>query len=138
MTAPGRGDSHGGGGRGGRYHTTTVPRLRGGVGAALAFPWMASTQLASAGGRRAEDVSRTGAVAGRTDRRGVRDRADAAGQPDRAGFQGHGEGPPGQFTTIRARYDLPHGVTAPQTYVYHCHILEHEDNDMMRPSTVTA
>jgi FtsP/CotA-like multicopper oxidase with cupredoxin domain len=28
-------------------------------------------------------------------------------------------------------------VTAPQTYVYHCHILEHEDNDMMRPFTVS-
>jgi FtsP/CotA-like multicopper oxidase with cupredoxin domain len=29
-------------------------------------------------------------------------------------------------------------MTAPQTYVYHCHILEHEDNDMMRPFMVTA
>jgi spore coat protein A len=28
-------------------------------------------------------------------------------------------------------------VTAPQTYVHHCHIVEHEDNDMMRPFTVT-
>jgi len=27
-------------------------------------------------------------------------------------------------------------VTAPQTYVHHCHILEHEDNDMMQPFTV--
>jgi spore coat protein A len=27
-------------------------------------------------------------------------------------------------------------VTAPQTYVHHCHIVEHEDNDMMRPYTV--
>jgi len=27
-------------------------------------------------------------------------------------------------------------VTAPQTYVHHCHIVEHEDNDMMRPFTV--
>jgi spore coat protein A len=43
---------------------------------------------------------------------------------------------PGYLTTIRARYELPAGVTAPQTYVYHCHILEHEDNDMMRPFTV--
>jgi spore coat protein A len=43
---------------------------------------------------------------------------------------------PGFFTTVRAKYDLPEGVTAPQTYVYHCHILEHEDNDMMRPFTV--
>jgi spore coat protein A, manganese oxidase len=44
---------------------------------------------------------------------------------------------PGYFTTVRAKYELPDGVTAPQTYVYHCHILEHEDNDMMRPFTVT-
>ena len=39
---------------------------------------------------------------------------------------------PGEFTTNRAQYDLPTGVSAPQTYVYHCHIVEHEDNDMMR------
>jgi spore coat protein A len=32
---------------------------------------------------------------------------------------------------------LPEGVTAPQSYVYHCHILEHEDNDMMRPFIVS-
>ena len=45
---------------------------------------------------------------------------------------------PGYFTTVRAKYDLPSSVSAPQTYVYHCHILEHEDNDMMRPFTVRA
>ena len=45
---------------------------------------------------------------------------------------------PGYFTTIRAKFDLPANVKAPQTYVYHCHIVEHEDNDMMRPFTVTA
>jgi spore coat protein A len=33
---------------------------------------------------------------------------------------------------------LPTGVTAPQNYVHHCHIVEHEDNDMMRPFTVVA
>jgi spore coat protein A len=43
---------------------------------------------------------------------------------------------PGYFTTVRAKYDLPQGLHQPQTYVYHCHILEHEDNDMMRPFTV--
>jgi FtsP/CotA-like multicopper oxidase with cupredoxin domain len=36
-----------------------------------------------------------------------------------------------------AQFDLPTGVTAPQNYVHHCHIVEHEDNDMMRPFTVT-
>ena len=44
---------------------------------------------------------------------------------------------PGYFTTIRAKFELPKGVTAPQDYVYHCHIVEHEDNDMMRPFAVT-
>jgi hypothetical protein len=34
---------------------------------------------------------------------------------------------PGQVTRIRARFDLP-GL-----YTWHCHILEHEDNEMMRP-----
>ncbi len=30
------------------------------------------------------------------------------------------------------------GVTAPQRYVFHCHILEHEDNSMMRPLEIVA
>ncbi|NJK31590.1 MAG: multicopper oxidase domain-containing protein [Deltaproteobacteria bacterium] len=34
---------------------------------------------------------------------------------------------PGQITRIRAHFDLP-GL-----YVWHCHVLEHEDNEMMRP-----
>ena len=46
---------------------------------------------------------------------------------------------PAQVTRIRARFELPDegtiqlppGVTNPQ-YVWHCHILEHEENDMMR------
>jgi FtsP/CotA-like multicopper oxidase with cupredoxin domain len=42
----------------------------------------------------------------------------------------------GYFTTIRAKFDLPKGVTGPQSYVHHCHIVEHEDNEMMRPLTV--
>ncbi len=56
--------------------------------------------------------------------------------PTERGFKDTVKANPGQFTTIRAQYDLPTGVSAPQTYVYHCHILEHEDNDMMRPFTV--
>jgi spore coat protein A, manganese oxidase len=56
--------------------------------------------------------------------------------PTERGFKDTVKANPGEFTTIRAKYDLPSGVTAPQTYVYHCHILEHEDNDMMRPYTV--
>jgi FtsP/CotA-like multicopper oxidase with cupredoxin domain len=34
---------------------------------------------------------------------------------------------PGEITTIKARFDLE-GL-----YVWHCHIVEHEDNEMMRP-----
>ncbi|HEY5657301.1 MAG TPA: multicopper oxidase domain-containing protein [Myxococcota bacterium] len=37
---------------------------------------------------------------------------------------------PGEVTRIRARFDLE-GL-----YVWHCHILEHEDNEMMRPYCV--
>jgi spore coat protein A len=54
------------------------------------------------------------------------------------GFKDTVKANPGQFTTIRARYELPTGVSTPQTYVHHCHILEHEDNDMMQSFTVTA
>jgi len=37
---------------------------------------------------------------------------------------------PGEITHIRAKFDVP-GL-----YVWHCHILEHEDNEMMRPMCV--
>jgi spore coat protein A len=47
---------------------------------------------------------------------------------------------PGYVTRIIMRFDLPHGapVTPGQEllYVWHCHILEHEDNEMMRPYKV--
>jgi spore coat protein A, manganese oxidase len=56
--------------------------------------------------------------------------------PTERGFKDTTKVNPGYFTTIRARFDLPVGVTAPQTYVHHCHIVEHEDNDMMLPFIV--
>ena len=56
--------------------------------------------------------------------------------PEERGFKDTVKANPGQFTTIRAKFELPRGVVAPQTYVHHCHIVEHEDNDMMRPFTV--
>jgi spore coat protein A len=56
--------------------------------------------------------------------------------PQERGFKDTTKANPGFFTTIRGRVELPAGVTAPQTYVHHCHILEHEDNDMMQPFTV--
>jgi bilirubin oxidase len=37
---------------------------------------------------------------------------------------------PGEITRIRAKFDLP------GRYVWHCHIVEHEDNEMMRPYRV--
>ncbi len=58
--------------------------------------------------------------------------------PSERGFKDTVKANPGYFTTIRAKFELPADVTAPQTYVHHCHIVEHEDNDMMRPFTVTT
>jgi spore coat protein A, manganese oxidase len=47
---------------------------------------------------------------------------------------------PGYVTRVIMRFDLPHEapVTPGQEllYVWHCHILEHEDNEMMRPYKV--
>ena len=40
---------------------------------------------------------------------------------------------PGDILTILARFE---GYTG--KYVFHCHMLEHEDNDMMRPFLVVA
>jgi spore coat protein A len=57
--------------------------------------------------------------------------------PVERGFKDTVKTNPGYFTTIRGRFDLPAGVSAPQTYVHHCHIIEHEDNDMMQAFTVT-
>jgi spore coat protein A, manganese oxidase len=56
--------------------------------------------------------------------------------PEERGFKDTVKVNPGYFTTIRMRFDLPGNVAAPQAYVHHCHILEHEDNDMMRPFIV--
>jgi spore coat protein A len=47
---------------------------------------------------------------------------------------------PGYVTRVIQRFDLPHTAsTTPGQellYVWHCHILEHEDNEMMRPYKV--
>jgi spore coat protein A len=39
---------------------------------------------------------------------------------------------PGEVTRLIARFDRP-GL-----YVWHCHILEHEDHEMMRPYRVLS
>jgi spore coat protein A len=55
---------------------------------------------------------------------------------------------PGEATTVMMKFDLPTLPTAAMTsavslrtggheYVWHCHILEHEEHDMMRPLIVT-
>jgi spore coat protein A len=54
---------------------------------------------------------------------------------------------PGEVITVIMKFDLPDPATLPFTtppsprtggheYVYHCHILEHEEHDMMRPIVV--
>ena len=62
-----------------------------------------------------------------------------AAAPNENGRKDTVQAHPGQVTRIRARFELPDegtielppGVSNPQ-YVWHCHILEHEENDMMR------
>jgi len=44
---------------------------------------------------------------------------------------------PGEITRVIAKFDVPPLTTLPAEYVYHCHILEHEENEMMRPFVVT-
>jgi spore coat protein A len=72
---------------------------------------------------------------------GIDPSAFAAGQmeqpaPEERGFKDTVKVNPGSYVTIRLKFDLPAGVSAPQSYVHHCHIVEHEDNDMMRPFVV--
>jgi FtsP/CotA-like multicopper oxidase with cupredoxin domain len=52
-------------------------------------------------------------------------------QPWESGFKDTVITYPDEITTIRARFDLA-GL-----YVWHCHIVEHEDNEMMRPYVVS-
>jgi FtsP/CotA-like multicopper oxidase with cupredoxin domain len=54
-----------------------------------------------------------------------------APQPWESGYKDTVIAYPGEITTVRARFDIP-GL-----YVWHCHIVEHEDNEMMRPFVVS-
>jgi spore coat protein A, manganese oxidase len=49
---------------------------------------------------------------------------------------------PGYITRVIQKFDLPTGTPIVHgqefRYVWHCHILEHEDNEMMRPYKVVA
>ena len=53
-------------------------------------------------------------------------------QPSEDGFKDVVIAYPGEITTVKAKFDIP-GL-----YVWHCHIVEHEDNEMMRPYVVSA
>src|SRR5918995_316552 len=57
-------------------------------------------------------------------------------QTDDRGFKDTVSANPGVVTRIRSPFDLPPGAAGTQKYAFHCHILEHEDNDMMRPYEV--
>ena len=52
-------------------------------------------------------------------------------EPSEAGWKDTVRAEPGMVTRIIIRFD-----GYPGRYVWHCHILEHEDNEMMRPYQV--
>jgi spore coat protein A, manganese oxidase len=64
--------------------------------------------------------------------------------PEEMGYKDTVKAPPGYVTRTRAKFTLPATSLLdynPKTksfgsWVYHCHILEHEENDMMRPFEV--
>ena len=51
--------------------------------------------------------------------------------PTEAGYKDTVISYPGEITRIKAKYDVG------GFYVWHCHIVEHEDNEMMRPYVVS-
>jgi spore coat protein A len=63
--------------------------------------------------------------------------------PGELGFKDTVKANPGQITVVRARFKLPStaltdgALVNQQQYVHHCHIVEHEDNDMMERFVVT-
>jgi FtsP/CotA-like multicopper oxidase with cupredoxin domain len=58
--------------------------------------------------------------------------AEGAGVEDwETGFKDTVIAYPDQITTVKAKFDIA-GL-----YVWHCHIVEHEDNEMMRPYVVS-
>ena len=54
-------------------------------------------------------------------------------EPNELGWKDTIQCPPGMITRIVAKFE-----GFPGKYLYHCHILEHESNDMMRPFEVVA
>ena len=60
--------------------------------------------------------------------------------PDEIGWKDTVKASVGMITQIAARFDVPPGsvtgMSGGYEYVHHCHILEHEENEMMRPYAV--
>lgn len=56
--------------------------------------------------------------------------------PEEKGWKDTVKAYPGQVTRVICTFDVPPGTELPADYVYHCHILEHEENEMMRPFQV--
>lgn len=56
--------------------------------------------------------------------------------PEESGWKDTARAMPGEVLRIIARFTVPAGTKLPARYVYHCHVLEHEDNEMMRPFEV--
>jgi spore coat protein A, manganese oxidase len=67
--------------------------------------------------------------------------SDKAPAPREKGWKDTAIAYPREVMRVVAKFDLPTGApkdtpAGPAVYVYHCHILEHEENDMMRPFEV--
>jgi FtsP/CotA-like multicopper oxidase with cupredoxin domain len=64
--------------------------------------------------------------------------------PEEQGWKDTIQVRPGEVTTIRVRFaaqdgtQFPFDATTGPGYVWHCHIIDHEDNEMMRPYNITA
>jgi FtsP/CotA-like multicopper oxidase with cupredoxin domain len=70
-------------------------------------------------------------VTGRTGIDGSSSVVGDAPQPWETGFKDTVIAYPGEITRVKAKFDIA-GL-----YVWHCHIVEHEDNEMMRPYVVS-
>jgi FtsP/CotA-like multicopper oxidase with cupredoxin domain len=77
-------------------------------------------------GKPAGDVRSTGG------RSAVRWRRPGSAHPEpwETGFKDTVIALPGEITRIKARFDIA------GRYVWHCHIIDHEDNEMIRPYQV--
>jgi spore coat protein A len=61
---------------------------------------------------------------------------------ERPAFKDTVKSMPGEVTRLLMKFDLPTGTRVRRgdkfLYVFHCHILEHEENEMMRPYNVVG